>query len=120
LLKDMDVEQPEEVSAREIAPAATEKWKDSVKEAVISGQLALLRELSWSMSNSLTIRTLLFDDGDTCLHLAAKYGHLEMVYWLASQAGCDPLARNANNQTPRDVCDSDHVVNVLDLLVVES
>jgi ankyrin repeat protein len=116
----MDVEWPEEVSISKIVPAVTEKWKASVKEAVIRGQLALLRELSWSMSNSMTIRNLLFDYGDTCLHLAAKHGHIEMIYWLASQTGCDPLARNANNQTPRNVADSDQVVHLLDRLVVGS
>ncbi|GKY99604.1 hypothetical protein MPSEU_000914700 [Mayamaea pseudoterrestris] len=79
-------------------------WKDAVMRAIRGERLDLLRELSWLMSNSLALQSLRFDDNDdSCLHLATRMANMEMIYWLATQAGCDAFTRNADNQTAYDV-----------------
>ena len=88
-------------------------WVDAVVQAVSKGQLEALRELSWSARNSLAIRTIVLPSGDSCLHIAARTNHLELIYWLATQAGCDALAQNGEHQTPRDVACDDRVADLL-------
>lgn len=95
---------------------APQAWADYVFVAIENGDLEKLRQLSWSSNNSTWMKNLSLTSGDTCLHVAARKGNVHIVYWLATQAGCDVRARNSNYQSPLQVASDTAVVSLLESL----
>ena len=111
------------VEALPAASAATDCNNDDsfatqALEAASSGSLETLRRLSWCASqNRRKIRRVFGEDTapynircvvdpvseGTCLHAAALGGHVAMVHWLVTQAGCDMETVDGLGRTARQV-----------------
>jgi hypothetical protein len=84
---------------------------DACFEAAKSGRLGVLREIAWSHPD--LIRCSLDSTGSTCLHVAAAAGHLKMVHWLATEAGCDCGVVDTDGNTASDVTQNPTVRELL-------
>lgn len=60
-----------------------------------------------------SIRTVVDEDGRSCLHLAALGGHATTCQWLLTELDCDPHAKDMLDRTPVDYATEQDVAFVL-------
>jgi len=97
-----------------IAAGATVTMRDEsggtpLHDACASGYLCIVHELCLAATKKGTISEYIRmrdEDGEECLHLAARGEHHEIVAYLLEN-GADARAKNSEGQTPADVCDDD-------------
>ena len=59
------------------------------------------------------------DDEDTPLHCAAMGGRLDLVQYLISEKGCNPMCRGQNNNTPLHIASHLGHLDIVRYLVEE-
>jgi len=103
-----------------IAAGATVAVRDEsggtpLHDACASGHLAIVHELCLAATKNGTIMEYIHmtdEDGEQCLHLAARGEHHEIVSYLLEN-GASACAMNSDGRTPADVCEDESLANVL-------
>ena len=103
-----------------IAAGATVAVRDEsggtpLHDACASGHLAIVHELCLAATKNGTIMEYIRmtdEDGEQCLHLAARGEHHEIVSYLLEN-GADARSMNSDGRTPADVCEDESLANVL-------
>ena len=103
-----------------IAAGATVAVRDEsggtpLHDACASGHLAIVHELCLAATKNGTIMEYIHmtdEDGEQCLHLAARGEHHEIVSYLLEN-GADARSMNSDGRTPADVCEDESLANVL-------
>ena len=103
-----------------IAAGATVEVRDEaggtpLHDACASGHLAIVHELCLAATKNGTITEYIRmtdEDGEQCLHLAARGEHHEIVSYLLEN-GADARSMNSQGHTPADVCEDESLRDVL-------